>query len=528
LQHGKRSVSQLQCDLFIKHKQYRSINRKLSFRFLFVTIFRVVWKWVIFLGGLVKITPVFGRCGNRPNLNRGEMMRTLVLSWEFPPKIVGGIARHVYDLSRAMVKQGEDIHVITCGVQGAPEYENVHGIKVYRVPASNPAAPDFLTWVLQLNINMLEQASKLKIAGLDFDLIHVHDWLAAFAGKSLKHAWRIPLISTIHATEYGRNNGLHNPLQRYISDVEWWLGYESWRIICCSQYMKSELQRVFQIPDDKLQVIPNGVYPEEFNQTRIDPESIRYKYAAPDEKIVFHVGRIVPEKGLGVLLEAMPKVLAYDSRVKLVIAGKGAYLDELRHRAYQLGIYNRIYFTGYIDDDTRNALYKCAQVAVFPSLYEPFGIVALEGMAAGTPVVVSDTGGMSEIIQHGVNGLKAYTNNPTSLADNIIWALDHPDHAQKMKAQALEDIRNIYNWDRIAAKTIGTYQHVLEEFKRSNWQPVVHEEILREIKMSKMKDDGEQEYDFHRYQETVLKEVSHESSYYGRRKRNETQTLNLQ
>lgn len=455
-------------------------------------------------------------------------MQILMLSWEFPPKVVGGIARHVSDLSQAMAAEGEDVHVITCGVQGAPEFENVKGVKVYRVPMSNPTAPDFLTWVLQLNLNMLEQAIKLKCAGLDFDIVHAHDWLTAFAGKSLKHSWKIPLISTIHATEYGRNNGLHNQLQRYISDVEWWLGYESWRIICCSQYMKGELQRVFQIPDDKLQVIANGVYPEEFNRTTMEPRSIHSKYAAPDEKIIFHVGRIVREKGVGVLLEAFPQVLAADPKVKLVIAGKGAYLDELRHRAYQLGIYNRVYFTGYIDDNTRNALYQCAHVAVFPSLYEPFGIVALEGMAAGTPVIVSDTGGMSEIVQHGVNGLKAYTNNPVSLADNIIWALQHQDHIQKMKKQALADIKNIYNWQQIAARTLGTYRHILEEAARTDWQPVMHEEILREIKMSKMIDRGDTEHNFDRYRETTLKEGTHESSHYGRRKRNETQALNVQ
>lgn len=454
-------------------------------------------------------------------------MKILMLSWEFPPKVVGGLARHVHDLSLALAKRGEDVHVITCGVQGAPEFEIHAGVKIHRVPTSNPVAPDFLTWVLQLNLNMLEQANKLKCSGLNFEIIHAHDWLAAFAGKSLKHAWRTPLLSTIHATEYGRNNGLHNPLQQYISDVEWWLGYESWRVICCSQYMKSELQRIFQIPHNKLKVIPNGVYPEEFTTTTIQPEQIRFKYAASDEKILFYVGRIVREKGLDVLLEAMPRILAADSKVKLVIAGKGPCLDVLQHHAYQLGIYHRVYFTGYIDDNTRNALYQSANAAVFPSLYEPFGIVALEGMAAGAPVVVSDTGGMSEIIRHGVNGLKAYMDNPVSLADNIIWILQHPDHARKMKVQALADVADLYDWRQIAGKTIRTYRQVLQEFQRSEWQPVMHEELLREVKMSKMIDSGDHESGFQRYQDTALKEDQDADSHYGRRKRNPAQTINL-
>jgi glycogen synthase len=413
-------------------------------------------------------------------------MRILMLSWEYPPKIIGGIARHVSDLSRAMAKQGEEVHVITCGVQGAPDFEIVDGVRVSRVVMNNPSTPDFLNWVLQLNLNMVEQANKLARAGIQFDVIHSHDWLAAYAGKNLKHSWKVPLISTIHATEFGRNSGLHNELQRYISNVEWWLGYESWRVICCSQYMKAELGGVFQIPDDKLRVIPNGVYPDEFKVTDVDPGKIRSIYCAPDEKMIFHVGRVVREKGLGVLLEAFQKVLAVEPGVKLVIAGKGPFMDELRFKAYQLGIYKRIYFAGYIDDSTRNALYKCADVAVFPSLYEPFGIVALEGMAAGVPVVVSETGGMSEIIDHGVNGLKAYCNNVNSLADNILWALRHPDHTQKMKVKALEDVKNIYNWDRIAFLTADVYKQVHEEYLESDWNAVMHEEIAREAAMAKM------------------------------------------
>ncbi|HYH02290.1 MAG TPA: glycosyltransferase family 4 protein, partial [Bacillota bacterium] len=361
----------------------------------------------------------------------------------------------------------------------------------------------------------------------EFDLVHSHDWLAAYAGKNLKHSWQIPLTSTIHATEYGRNNGLHNQLQRYISDVEWWLGYESWRVICCSQYMREELKRVFQIPDDKLRVIANGVYAEEFNRTDMDPARIRSRYCAADEKMLFYVGRVVREKGLGVLLEALPRILEAESKVKLVIAGKGPYLEELRHRAYQLGIYHRIYFTGFIDDNTRNALFQCADVAVFPSLYEPFGIVALEGMAAGAPVVVADTGGMSEIVQHGRNGLKAYNDNPVSLADNILWALQHPDHTAQMKAQALADINNIYNWNLIAEQTREVYREIITEYHDSLWNAVSNEGLEREIKMARMALPKDSEATLERYQTTMKKEEQDESSHYGRRKRYQTQALNV-
>lgn len=412
-------------------------------------------------------------------------MRILMLSWEFPPKIVGGIARHVHDLSIALVKRGHQVSVITCGVQDLPEREEFNGVVVYRVPMDNPSPPDFITWVMQLNLNMVGKAMELQHDGQSFELIHAHDWLAAYAGKLLKHAWKIPLLSTIHATEFGRNCGLHNDLQRYISDVEWWLGYESWRVICCSKTMWHELQGVFQIPSDKLQIVPNGVYPEIFD-TQEDIPSIRQNYAASDEKIVFYVGRLVREKGLGVLVDAIPHVLRQHEKVKFVIAGKGPFEQELKNQAKALGVENRIYFTGYIDDSIRNVLYKAADVAVFPSLYEPFGIVALEAMAARTPVVASDTSGISEIVLHGVNGLKAFTNNPVSLADNIVWMLQHPDHAHKMRDRAWEDVLTLYNWDKIAATTTEIYEDIHQEYLDSDWRPIKGEAIERERTMARL------------------------------------------
>ena len=412
-------------------------------------------------------------------------MRVLMLSWEFPPKIVGGIARHVHDLSVALVQQGHQVHVITCGVQGLPETESVNGIMVHRVPMDNPSTPDFITWVMQLNLNMVEKAIDLQREGMSFQLLHAHDWLAAYAGKLLKHSWRLPLIATIHATEYGRNCGLHNDLQRYISNVEWWLGYESWRVIVCSKYMWHEVQGVFQIPSDKLRIVPNGVYPDIF-RTQQNVAAVRRNYAAEDEKVVFHVGRIVREKGLGVLIEAIPYILHRLPKVKFVIAGKGPYREELMNRAKELGVYERIYFTGYVDDQTRNALYRTCDVSVFPSLYEPFGIVVLEAMAARAPVVASDTGGISEIIHHGVNGLKAFTNNPVSLADNILWMLQNADHAQMMMERAWQDVQEIYDWDKIATSTSEVYEQVFQEYIDSDWSRIKGEALERDRTMARL------------------------------------------
>lgn len=397
-------------------------------------------------------------------------MRLLMYSWEFPPKSVGGLAQHVHDLSIALVQEGHEVHLITCGGQGLPAYDNFQGVQVHRVTPYSLTAPDFKTWILHLNLAMLEYTLTLlnNLEG-EIDLVHNHDWLTAYAARAVKHACNVPLVATIHATEYGRNYGLHNDDQRYISDVEWWLTYEAWRVIVCSKYMEEELRRVFQLPKDKLQVIPNGVDPEKFMVRDVDPE-FKTRYAHPNEQIVFFVGRLVQEKGVQVLLDAVPKVLHYHPPTKFVIAGKGPNEHYLRNRVRELGIEQSVYFTGYIDDDTRNRLYRCADAAVFPSLYEPFGIVALEAMAARTPVVVSDTGGLGEIVNHEVNGLKVYNGSANSLADNILHILCDPAFTKRIEERAFADVREIYNWPRIARQTSELYRQVLDLYRESTWK----------------------------------------------------------
>jgi len=405
-------------------------------------------------------------------------LRVLMLSWEFPPRVVGGLARHVHDLTCALADSGTEVDVITSAENGAREFECRQRVNIYRVRPYHLIPRDFISGILQLNIAMLEKVIELVRQGKSYDLVHAHDWLVALAARAVKHSERLPLVATIHATEYGRNRGLHNDEQRYISDVEWWLTYEAWKVICCSRYMRQELQRIFQLPDDKISVIVNGVDPRQFRDGR-NSLTVRNRFAAPQEKIVFFVGRLVQEKGVHLLLDAAPRVLSAAPRVRFIVAGRGPESESLRARARHLGIENRVHFTGFIDDVTRNSLYHVASLAVFPSLYEPFGIVALEAMAAGVPVVVSDTGGLSEIVQHGVDGLKCYTGNAVSLADQMIAILTNSNFAQKLAVNAAAKINREFSWQEIARLTEKTYQEVLARHAESDW--VQEREEKREV-----------------------------------------------
>jgi glycosyltransferase involved in cell wall biosynthesis len=134
-----------------------------------------------------------------------------------------------------------------------------------------------------------------------------------------------------------------------------------------------------------------------------------------------------------------------------------------------LGIDRKVMFTGFVDDETLRRLQTCADVSVVPSLFEPFGIVALEAMAAKSPVVVSDTGGLGEIIDHDTDGIKVYTNNPDSLAWGITRILTDDKNANRLRNNAFKKIQEKYNWGRIAQQTEEIYRNVLNEYSKSFW-----------------------------------------------------------
>lgn len=234
-------------------------------------------------------------------------MRVLMLSWEYPPRKVGGLATHVYELSKALAEKVE-IHIVTCNFPGALELERVGGAVVHRINVYSAPSPDFLTWAMLMNASLLRAGCKLISEGR-FDMIHCHDWLVAQAGVTMKHATGTPLVATIHSTESGRRNGIHTDYQRVINEIEGWLTYEASRIVCCSWSMVNEVAGLFNVPRDKIWMIPNGVDPGIYRPREIE-QPLRAKYADPSEKIVLYVGRLVPEKGVNVLIGAIPRILS--------------------------------------------------------------------------------------------------------------------------------------------------------------------------------------------------------------------------
>ena len=386
-------------------------------------------------------------------------MKILMLTWEYPPRVVGGISIVVHDLSHRMIKDGHEVTVVTYRDGNTPYYENDKGVDVYRVDNYMIHPNNFIDWIMQMNFNMIAKATEL-MNKQKYDVIHAHDWLVSYAAKTLKHAFDVPVVATIHATESGRNSGIHDETQRYINDSEWLLTYEASEVIVNSNFMKNDIQRLFGLPFEKINVIPNGINLNNFTGIERDYD-FRRQYAMDNEKIILYVGRLVYEKGIQYLIGAMPKILNNYHDAKLVICGRGGMMDELKQEAHNLGIDNKVYFAGYCDSKKVQKMYKCADVAVFPSTYEPFGIVALEGMLSGTPTVVSDVGGLNEIVEHGVTGMKSYAGNSNSIADSVLALLFDPKLCDTVSKNAVKKVKELYNWNKIAQDTYSVYEQAV-------------------------------------------------------------------
>ena len=400
-------------------------------------------------------------------------MRVMMLSWEYPPRIVGGISPHVYELSQQLVKHGVDVHVITKETPLAPDEEiEPSGVKIHRVHLSEKPN-DFIH-----EIQLLNEATELRVRQLLEDwrvggeptIFHAHDWLSLDAARELKHDYALPMIATVHATEEGRNNGIHNGMQAYIHEQEYWLTYEAWKLIVTTEFMKAELIRSFNVPPDKVQRIYNGVNAERFQFEWPDSErlALRRQYAEDDEKIVMYAGRFVREKGIQVLLNAASAVLAQEPKTKFILVGR-TQDDKFQRFVRWYGLGDRVIFPGFKSGRSLYEMYRIADVAVFPSLYEPFGIVALEGMAAGVPVVTSDTGGLKEVVLHDQTGTLSFAGDWNSLAWALLRVLQDPTRAQRLAKNALVRLKTEFDWDLIAQQTAKLYEKVWAEFTESYW-----------------------------------------------------------
>ena len=291
----------------------------------------------------------------------------------------------------------------------------------------------------------------------DFDLVHGHDWLVAVAGDHLAKRFRCPFVVTIHATEYGRHQGwVDKHPQSYIHGVERWMANRAERVITCSSYMREHVADIYGLDEEGIAVVPNGIDPSELVPVD-DLDTLRSRYAEPHETLVLLVGRLVYEKGFQLALEALPGVIERVGDVRFVVAGSGTAEADLRRQASELGLDPYGTFLGWIGDDVLHSLYRIADLTVVPSLYEPFGLVALEAMASGCPCIVADTGGLREIVPADDRvGLRFNGGDPEHLATMVERLLTDAPLRDRLVAEASEHVLS-FDWADVAKQVALLY-----------------------------------------------------------------------
>lgn len=382
--------------------------------------------------------------------------------------IEGGLARHVRKLSEELVRQGVIVDVLTRGGEDSGATEDRGGVSIHRV--QEPAWPRgdldrFVGWVEQMNDDMVAAGRELA-AEREYDLIHGHDWLVAKACSELAERLSVPYVTTIHATEHGRHQGwVDKPPQSHIHGVERWMAGTADAVVVCSHYMRGHVADIFDIDERRVVVIPNGIDPSDLKPVD-DLESLRSQFAQPHERLVLLVGRLVYEKGFQLALEALPEVMKSVENVRFLVAGSGTHEAELKAQASRLGLDEHGVFLGWIGDDALHSLYRIADLCVVPSIYEPFGLVALEAMASGCPCIVADTGGLREVVPAGERvGLRFNGGDPEHLGVMIERLL--VDHAlrDRLVAEASEHVLS-FDWSDVASKTIDLYRDTLRRSAR--------------------------------------------------------------
>ena len=394
-------------------------------------------------------------------------MRVLMLSWEYPPVMVGGLGRHVHALAEAMAAAGHEVTVLTRhpGTPDVPHDEVVAGVRVVRAaedPTKLSFADDLLAWTMALN-HALTRAGLAVCAERSFDVVHAHDWLVAHAATTLEHHLGVPLVATLHSTEAGRHQGwLPGPVNRTIHSVEWWLTFEARRVVTCSAYMCWEVTRLFDLPPGKVDVVPNGVDAARWRVGADRAAAARRRWAA-DGPLVVYCGRLVYEKGVQDLLAAVPRLRRRHPGLRVVVAGTGPAEAELRERARALRLGRAVAFAGFVTDAELAALVAAADCAVVPSRYEPFGMVALEAGAAGTPVVAADVGGLAEVVADGRLGVRFPAGDPAALAGAVGRLLADPDLGRRLVRAGQDALATEHGWDRVAERTVAVYRRAIGE-----------------------------------------------------------------
>ncbi len=406
-----------------------------------------------------------------------------MVSWEYPPVVIGGLGRHVHHLATALAQAGHEVVVLSRRPSGTdpsthPSTDEIaEGVRVVAA-AQDPHAFDFgadmMAWTLAMGHSMVRAGLSLKsnrARPWRPDVVHAHDWLVAHPAVALAEYFDVPLVSTIHATEAGRHSGwVSGPISRQVHAVESWLVRESDSLITCSASMRDEITELFGPGLVEIRVIRNGIdaarWPFAHRKPRKGPAQLLY------------LGRLEYEKGIHDAIAALPRIRRTHPGTTLTIAGDGTQQQWLIEQARKHKVLKAVTFVGHMDHEASVRLLHSADAVVLPSHYEPFGIVALEAAATGTPLVTSNVGGLGEAVINGQTGISHPPRDVTALATAVRTVLDDPDAAQQRAIAARERLTSDFDWHTVASETAQVYLAAKRREREPQSRPVIVERAL--------------------------------------------------
>ncbi len=412
-------------------------------------------------------------------------MRIGFFVYEYPPAMVGGLGTYAEYMTREYVDLGHDVSVFTLNNSNLQTYEILRGVEIHRpliADASNVwpyfVADDLKKWGTNIKLfndifiyNILSATkfinSLIRKEKYNFDVVCVHDWLSSIAGLVVKNETKIPVAFHVHSTEWGRSGGAGSEV---VSHLERAMAQNSDKILTVSYAMQEDLTRHGWSPG-KISVVWNGVDPDRYDPSKIkaeDVKQIRIKYGIPEGwNMLLFVGRLAWVKGVRNLLQAMPLVLKEYPNTKLVILGKGEEQNDIAETAERLNIKNNVvYRFDFVNEEERILHYAAADLCIFPSIYEPFGIVSLEAMAMAKPIVVGARGvvGFKEQVINGGSdqtGVHVNGEDPADIAWGIKQALQQPDLARSWGENGRQRVLEYFTWRKVAEQTIKIYESML-------------------------------------------------------------------
>lgn len=409
-------------------------------------------------------------------------MKVLMFGWEFPPNNFGGLGTACYGITKGLSSKNVGVtfvvpkkgsshshlkmissdeiqvasekgtikhrHITSLLTPYATEHEYSNHYHEY-MKEYLKVSTDKSSEVNLYGRNLFEEVEKFAhkanvVAKFeDFDVIHCHDWMTFKAGIKAKKAKNKPLVVHVHATDFDRTGGNPNQL---VYDIEKEGMHAADSIIAVSSYTKDMITRHYGVHPDKISVVHNAVDYDEKPVSKIKSK----------DKVVLFLGRLTLQKGPEYFIDSAKKVLSIMPDVKFVVSGTGDMYARMINKAAEMGIGKNVLFTGHLSGEDVDKAYRMADLYVMPSVSEPFGITPLEAIKNNTPVIISRTAGVSEVL---TNAIKVDFWDTDEMTNQIVSVLSYSPLHSTLTENALHDVKKL-SWENAAEKIVSVYNRV--------------------------------------------------------------------